>query len=162
VSGGYAKSNEGYAKDESIFGSTIELRKINNEVMLLNYRQDLEGDSQPNSTTLGIELTIDMVSLDKYPRDREDMRLHEPTAWTYNGSRLFGKMMRILLWLLMLVSIPRVVHAQSDCVTLNSLFPDQASITGCCQESGITCVDDRITEMFVFYLNILVILGYAP
>jgi hypothetical protein len=124
------KSNDGYFKDESIFGSATGLHRIHNDGLLLIHRQDLEGDSQPHITTLEIELTIDAVSLDKYPQNREDMRLHEPTAWIYNGSRVFGKMMRILLWLLMLVSIPRVVHAQEDCVTLNSLFPDQASITG--------------------------------
>jgi hypothetical protein len=162
VSGGYSEINDGCVKDESIFGSATGLHSIPNDGLLLNHRQDLEGDSQPHSTTLAKELTIDVGSLDKYPRNREDMRLHEATAWTYYGSRLLGKMMRILLWFLMLVSIPRVVHAQADCVTLNSFFPDQASITGCYQESGITCVSDRITEMFVFHFNILVFLVCAP
>jgi hypothetical protein len=154
VSGDYAKSNNGYFKDESTFGPTINL--------LLDQDKENGGDNKLHSTKLVLEQTDDKVSPDMYPRNREEMRPHKARVCKDSNSRLFGKMTRILLWFLMLVSIPRVVHAQGDCVTLNSLFPDQASSTGCCQEDGITCVGDRITEMFVFHFNILVNLVCAP
>jgi hypothetical protein len=42
----------------------------------------------------------------------------------------------------------------TDCVIMNAWLPAMFSGTGttCCDETGVTCVDDRITELYV-YLN---------
>jgi hypothetical protein len=37
----------------------------------------------------------------------------------------------------------------TDCEVLNAWQPDHASRTTCCSQEGITCVEDRITKMYV-------------
>jgi Leucine-rich repeat (LRR) protein len=41
----------------------------------------------------------------------------------------------------------------TDCAVLNAWQPDHANSTGCCNEEGITCNDDRITQMYVYPSN---------
>jgi hypothetical protein len=44
-------------------------------------------------------------------------------------------------------------EATIDCEVLNAWKPDHANSTGCCNEEGITCNEDRITQMYVYPFN---------
>jgi hypothetical protein len=79
----------------------------------------------------------------KHPTKNADQRSQAPSYCMFP----IGKPSWILL--LMMLSILGVVQALTDCKIVKNWLPDVFNGTGtaCCAQSGVTCVDDRITQM---------------
>jgi hypothetical protein len=81
---------------------------------------------------------------------REDSRLNAP-LWHCIYSQLPDLLFPVNFsrWFIILTMTLYLVKAQEDCAVLNAWIPARANSTGCCSQSGIKCVGDRITEMYV-------------
>jgi Leucine-rich repeat (LRR) protein len=95
----------------------------------------------------------------KYPRSYQQLHEKEVLSRVARGGRLkigfkgFARGMSpgiILLLVVLFINLLGSVQAKTDCEELNEWLPDHASSTGCCLQTGITCIDDRITKMYVF------------
>jgi hypothetical protein len=138
--------------------------------------QDKEGACPANCTSdPGIQdINLPTSSVDKHMTvdqnqrevERERRKLPQPSSYQLVNAHLFYPKHNLksnwifILLLLLITALLGSVRADTDCKKMNDWLPAMFNATGteCCFQAGVTCVSDRITEMYIYTLIIRLVI----
>jgi hypothetical protein len=111
----------------------------------------------------GIQERINLKALANMPvsvdQHRQEKNLPHLSVRKVRGNPVYPKHDLKINWkfLLLLSATLLCFVSAGDCPVMNNWLPDMFSATGteCCSQTGITCVSDRITEMYFLKLILL-------